>query len=65
MDVAEQLIPELRNRGLFWDDYRVQGGTYRENFYGIAGESGPLKQHVASGYRWRKGVSAEEAVIPE
>jgi hypothetical protein len=64
VDVAELLIPELRKRGLFWDDYKVPGGTYRENFYGRPGESGPLKEHVASGYRWRKGVSAEDAIIP-
>ncbi|KAL5440524.1 hypothetical protein PMIN05_004888 [Paraphaeosphaeria minitans] len=64
VDVAELLIPELRKRGLFWDDYKVQGGTYRENFYGRPGESGPLKEHVASGYRWRKDASAEDAVIP-
>ncbi|KAL1610724.1 hypothetical protein SLS60_002394 [Paraconiothyrium brasiliense] len=65
VDVAELLIPELRKRGLFWEDYAVEGGTYRENFYARPGESGPLKEHIASGYRWRKGVSAEEAVIPE
>ncbi|KAF2438208.1 putative xenobiotic compound monooxygenase, DszA family [Karstenula rhodostoma CBS 690.94] len=58
------LIPELRRRGLFWDEHLVQGGTYRENFYGRPGESGPLGGHVASGYRWRKGVSVEEAGIP-
>jgi hypothetical protein len=59
------LIPELRSRGLFWDGYEVEGGTYRENFYGRSGQSGPLDEHIASKYRWKKGVSADEAVIPE
>ncbi|KAM7190218.1 putative xenobiotic compound monooxygenase [Naviculisporaceae sp. PSN 640] len=65
VDVIELLIPELRKRGIFWDDYAVPGGTYRENLYGIEGQKGPLPEHVASKYRWRAGVSAEEAVIPE
>ncbi|KAH6718160.1 hypothetical protein BKA61DRAFT_670573 [Leptodontidium sp. MPI-SDFR-AT-0119] len=25
------LLAELRKRGLFWDDYKVPSGTYREN----------------------------------
>lgn len=29
--VIELLLPWLRARGLFWDDYAVPGGTYREN----------------------------------
>jgi len=65
VDVIELLLPELRSRGLFWDDYAVQGGTYRENFYGKAGQAGPLEAHVASKYRWRAGVRREDAVIPE
>jgi len=30
-DVIELLLPELKRRGLFWDDYVVDRGTYREN----------------------------------
>lgn len=63
-DIIELLLPELRRRGLFWDDYAVPGGTYRENFYGKAGQSGPLDEHVAAKYRWRTGVPAEEHAIP-
>ncbi|ROT38197.1 dibenzothiophene desulfurization enzyme A [Sodiomyces alkalinus F11] len=64
-DIIELLLPELRKRGLFWDDYAVPGGTYRENFYRRPGQTGPLYDHVASTYRWKAGVPASEAVIPE
>ncbi|PWY84802.1 Nitrilotriacetate monooxygenase component A/pristinamycin IIA synthase subunit A [Aspergillus heteromorphus CBS 117.55] len=64
-DVIELLIPELRKRGLFWDDYAVNKGTYRENLYGKAGQSGPPADHPAAKYRWNAGVKAEEHVIPE
>jgi alkanesulfonate monooxygenase SsuD/methylene tetrahydromethanopterin reductase-like flavin-dependent oxidoreductase (luciferase family) len=64
-DIIELLLPELRARGLFWDDYAVPGGTYRENFYGKPGQKGPLDEHVASKYRWKAGVDAKDHVIPE
>ena len=51
--VIELLLPELRKRGLFWDDYAVQGGTYRENIYKREGQSGLLPDHPAAGYRWK------------
>lgn len=63
-DVVQLLVPELRKRGLFWEDYAVPEGTYRENFYGQRGQTGPLDEHVASRYRWKKGVSAEQHEIP-
>jgi hypothetical protein len=59
------LIPELRKRGLFWDDYAVQGGTYRENFYRREGQKGPLPEHVGSKYRWKAGVEKGDHLIPE
>ena len=65
VDVIELLLPELRRRGLFWEDYAVPGGTYRENLYRKQGQKGPLKDHVASRYRWEAGVEKEDAVIPE
>ncbi|ORY67188.1 dibenzothiophene desulfurization enzyme A [Pseudomassariella vexata] len=63
-DIIDLLIPELRKRGLFWDDYAVLEGTYRENFYQKPGQKGPLDEHVASTYRWKAGVSAQEHKIP-
>ncbi|KAM0219387.1 hypothetical protein ACHAPA_007132 [Fusarium lateritium] len=59
-DIIELLLPELRARGLFWEDYAVPGGSYRENFYGLPGQKYPLEEHVASKYRWAAGVSASE-----
>ncbi|KAH7368216.1 dibenzothiophene desulfurization enzyme A [Plectosphaerella cucumerina] len=64
-EISELLLPELRKRGLFWDDYAVPGGTYRENFYRRPGQKKTPDNHVASSYRWKEGVSAEEATIPE
>lgn len=64
-DVIELLLPELKARGMFWDDYAVPGGTYRENFYSKKGQRGPLDEHVASTYRWKAGVDAKDHVIPE
>ncbi|KAF2734690.1 putative xenobiotic compound monooxygenase, DszA family [Polyplosphaeria fusca] len=65
VDVIELLLPELRKRRLFWDEYEVPGGTYRENFYQNQGQKGPLREHIASQYRWRAGVDAKDHVIPE
>ncbi|KAF2018292.1 putative xenobiotic compound monooxygenase, DszA family [Aaosphaeria arxii CBS 175.79] len=65
VDVIELLIPELRKRGLFWDDYAVPGGTYRENFYKTKGQSATLPNHVGSSYRWKAGVEAKDHVIPK
>lgn len=64
-DIVELLVPELRRRNVFWDEYAVPGGTYRENFYQREGQKQPLEQHVASKYRWRARVRREDAVIPE
>lgn len=64
-DIIEMLLPELRARGLFWDDYAVPGGTCRENFYEKPGQKGPLDEHIASKYRWKAGVDAKDHIIPE
>jgi len=52
-DVVELLIPELQRRGLFWDDYLVQGGTYRETLSQTPGQAHPRSDHPASAYIWR------------
>lgn len=64
-DVIDLLIPELRRRGLFWDDYSVPKGTYRENLYSQPGQSGPRDDHPASKYRWNAGVDAADHPVPE
>lgn len=63
-DIIRLLLPELKRRGLFWDDYAVPAGTYRENFYAARGQTGPLDEHVASKYRWKAGVNRSEHSIP-
>ncbi|OBT85230.1 hypothetical protein VE02_05189 [Pseudogymnoascus sp. 03VT05] len=49
-DVIELLLPELKKRGIFHEDYEVDGGTYRENLYKRPGQSGllpdPSRLHV-------------------
>ncbi|KAK3055434.1 hypothetical protein LTR09_003354 [Extremus antarcticus] len=52
-DVIELLVPELRRRGLFWEDYFVPGGTYRENAYEMPGQTEPLPGHPAEAMIWR------------
>ncbi|KAI1842450.1 hypothetical protein JX265_010391 [Neoarthrinium moseri] len=64
-DIIDLLLPELQKRGLFWDEYAVPNGTYRENFYQKSGQSQPLEEHVASKYRWKAGVPANQHRIPE
>ncbi|PSK55455.1 hypothetical protein B9Z65_2844 [Elsinoe australis] len=63
-DIIKFLLPELRARGLFWDGYKVPGGTYRENFYQKPGQTGPPDEHFAAKYRWRAGVASEDAPVP-
>ncbi|KAF4119955.1 Luciferase-like monooxygenase [Geosmithia morbida] len=64
-DIVELLIPELRARGLFWDDYAVPKGTYRENFYTTPGRAYPPADHVAAKYHWAAGTEKEDHQIPE
>lgn len=64
-DIIDLLIPELRRRGLFWDDYAVPKGTYRENLYAKTGQSGPTADHPAAKYRWNAGVDAADHPVPE
>lgn len=64
-DVVELLIPELRRRGIFWEDYAVPGGTYRENLMEMPGQKEPLPSHPAGKMIWRPnskkvGFAADE-----
>ncbi|KAJ5989519.1 hypothetical protein N7481_004729 [Penicillium waksmanii] len=65
-DVIRLLLPELQSRGLFWSDYAVKGGTFRENVYGKQGQSRLPESHPGAKYFWRQGeevppYSLEEA----
>lgn len=53
------LIPELRERGIFWDGYAMPGGTYRENLYERPGQKEPLSEHPASGHAWNPPDASE------
>ena len=64
-DIIELLLPELRQRGLFWDDYEVPGGTYRENFYRKPGLKKSPSSHVSAKFRWHAGVPVEQHPMPE
>ena len=63
-DIINLLLPELRSRGLFWSEYAVPQGTYRENLYQRGGQRGPPEEHVASSYRWKAGIARSEHIIP-
>ncbi|KAM5358358.1 hypothetical protein ACJZ2D_015343 [Fusarium nematophilum] len=52
-EVISDLLPVLRKRGLFWEDYAVDGGTYRENLYGKKGLARPPADHPAAQYHWK------------
>ncbi|KAE8440549.1 hypothetical protein EG329_007242 [Mollisiaceae sp. DMI_Dod_QoI] len=54
-DIIEFLLPELRRRGLFWDDYAVPGGTLRENYLGVKGNSRLSETHPGAKYFWKAG----------
>ncbi|PHH63467.1 hypothetical protein CDD81_5846 [Ophiocordyceps australis] len=51
--VIDHLLPVLRSRGLFWDDYEIENGTYREQVCGIKGQRYPPPDHPAAPYHWR------------
>ncbi|KAF3768097.1 Nitrilotriacetate monooxygenase component A/pristinamycin IIA synthase subunit A [Cryphonectria parasitica EP155] len=53
VDIIEHLLPVLRSRGLFWDGYAVDGGSYRENLYGKQGTALPPSDHIAATYHWK------------
>ncbi|KUI68412.1 Dimethyl-sulfide monooxygenase [Cytospora mali] len=55
VDVIDRLLPVLRKRELFWDDYAVDGGTYRENLYAKKGLARPSADHAAAKYHWKAG----------
>lgn len=55
VEVTDRLLPVLRSRGLFWDGYAVDGGTYRENVYGQQGLARPPPDHPAAAFHWKAG----------
>lgn len=56
-DIVELLIPELQKRGLFWKDYDVPGGTFRENLFG-PGQHKLRDDHYGHNFRFGNGKEA-------
>lgn len=54
-DIIKLLLPELRRRGLFWEDYAVPGGTLRENYQGRKGGDRLPDDHPGAKFFWRAG----------
>ncbi len=59
-DIVDLLIPELQERGVFWKDYPVNGGTFRENVFGVKGQNFLHEDHPAYKLRWEAGISKEQ-----
>ncbi|ODQ82587.1 hypothetical protein BABINDRAFT_29930 [Babjeviella inositovora NRRL Y-12698] len=59
--IVDLLLPELRLRGLAWEDYPASS-TFRESIFGNGGiEPGFVRpSHPAYGLRWRAGVTRKE-----
>ncbi|CAK7232470.1 hypothetical protein SBRCBS47491_008282 [Sporothrix bragantina] len=58
-DIVELLVPELQKRGLFWKDYDVPGGTFRENMFG-AGQSRLRDDHYGHSFVYGNGKETME-----
>ncbi|KAL9079886.1 MAG: hypothetical protein Q9157_001288 [Trypethelium eluteriae] len=54
-DIVTLLLPELRKRGLFWEDYAVPGGSLRENYLGQKSQNRLSKSHPGAKYSWKAG----------
>lgn len=64
-DIIDLLLPELRKRGLFWSDYAVPGGTFRENIYGKQGQSKLPPNHPGARYTWKAGEDVPKYALAE
>ncbi|PGH23609.1 hypothetical protein AJ80_02390 [Polytolypa hystricis UAMH7299] len=64
-DIIEFLLPELRRRGLFWDDYAVPGGTMRENYYATKGRTRLPDDHTGAQYKWKAGEENQKFLAAE
>ncbi|KAF7561677.1 hypothetical protein G7046_g2473 [Stylonectria norvegica] len=53
-DINKWLLPELRSRGVFWDDY--EGKTTRENYFGDGKGPRLRDDHPGSQYKWPADV---------
>ena len=56
-DIIALLLPELRRRGVLWEDYAVPGGTLRENYFARPGGRRLADSHPGAKYFWKAGES--------
>ncbi|CAF9935902.1 hypothetical protein IMSHALPRED_010386 [Imshaugia aleurites] len=54
-NIITLLLPELRRRGVFWEDYAVPGGTLRENYFARRGGNRLADNHPGAQYFWKAG----------
>jgi hypothetical protein len=66
-DVVELLIPELQKRGIYWNDYAVPGGTFRENMQLKPGQALLPDDHPGAKLRWnaKQPEKSGALIIPE
>ncbi|KAH8646144.1 FMN-dependent oxidoreductase [Xylariales sp. PMI_506] len=50
--IVELLIPELQKRGRMWTEYAFPGGTFRENLYGLEGQTYLPDDHPGHQFKW-------------
>lgn len=56
-DIVELLNPELRRRGMVFEDYAVEGGTFRENLLRQPGQKTLRGDHFGSRFQFEENES--------
>ncbi|RDW56635.1 hypothetical protein BP5796_13100 [Coleophoma crateriformis] len=64
-DIVELLIPELRRRGLVFEDYAVPGGTFRENLLRQPGQKRLRNDHYGSNFKFESDFPYTNGVANE
>ena len=57
--MVELLVPELQKRGIYWDDYAVPGGKFRENMQGRSGQTLLPDDHPGAKVRWNSKPTSQ------
>ncbi len=60
VDIVELLVPELKKRGLMFDDYAVPGGTFRENLLRQPGQKTLRSDHYGSQFTFDAEMARKE-----
>jgi hypothetical protein len=61
-DIVELLVPELKKRGLMFDNYAVPGGTFRENLLRQPGQTSLRSDHYGSTFKFEDEPRKEESI---